>query len=187
MIHQGKVFGVERRTWTDSRGNALQKDIVRHPGAVLVVPVLDADRIVMIRNHRVAVDQRLWEFPAGTLNAGEPPAVAAARELEEETGYRAASISPLAEFYTSPGFADERMHAFVAERLEQVGQRLEAGEDIEVAVVAVEQALRMADEGELEDGKSIVALLLWSRRVADRNVAALRRHTLHTLGPLDPS
>jgi ADP-ribose pyrophosphatase len=174
MVHQGKVFGVEVRTWQDARGRTLQKDIARHPGAVLIVPVLDANRLVMIRNYRVAVDQRLWEFPAGTLEPPEPPADAAARELEEEAGYRAATINPLARFYTSPGFADELMHVFVGEQLQRVGQRLEAGEDIEVRVVEVEEALRLVDEGKLMDGKSIAALLLWCRRRADWQAATAR-------------
>lgn len=172
MVHQGKVFGVEVRNWQDARGRNLEKAIVRHPGAVLIVPVLDANRLVMIRNYRVAVDQRLWEFPAGTLEPSEPPAEAAARELEEETGYRAATVMPLARFYTSPGFADELMHVFRAEQLQRMGQRLEAGEDIEVRVVEVEEALRLVDEGELMDGKSIAALLLWCRRRAERQAAA---------------
>jgi ADP-ribose pyrophosphatase len=141
------------------------REIVRHPGAVLIVPVLADSRLVMILNRRVAVDETLWEFPAGKLERGESPAVAAARELEEETGYRAGRITPLAEFYTSPGFTDELMHTFVAEQLAGQGkQRLEEGEDIEARVITREEALAMAGDGRLRDGKSIAALLLWDRR-----------------------
>jgi ADP-ribose pyrophosphatase len=126
----------------------------------VVVPVLDADNVVMIRNYRISVDQRLWEFPAGKMERGENPSHAAQRELEEETGYRAAQVERIGEFYTSPGFADELMHAFVAGNLQQVGQRLEVGEDIEVRTISRAEALMMVRDGRLRDGKSIAALLM---------------------------
>jgi ADP-ribose pyrophosphatase len=116
----------------------------------------------MIRNYRVAVDDRLWEFPAGKLEKGEVPAHAARRELEEETGYSASDIRSLGAFYTSPGFADELMHAFVAEGLSRVGQRLEVGEDIAVEIVPRADALQMIHDGRLRDGKSVAALLMWN-------------------------
>jgi ADP-ribose pyrophosphatase len=162
-VHEGSLFKVQVLSWTDERGQPIRREVVRHPGAVVIVPVLDADNVVMIRNYRVAVDDRLWEFPAGKLERDEEPERAALRELEEETGYRAASLRKLGEFYTSPGFADELMHAFVAEGLSLTSQRLEAGEDIKVEVIARDQALRMVHDGRLRDGKSIAALLMWAR------------------------
>ncbi len=162
------MFTVEALTWTDPSGRQIRREVVRHPGAVVIVPALDAENLVMIRNFRIAVNDRLWEFPAGKLEPGEPPERAALRELEEETGYTARRIRPLGSFYTSPGFADEVMHAFVAEDLSLIGQRLEAGEDIEVCTVPIADALRMAIGGNAEqpnarlrDGKSIAALLMW--------------------------
>jgi ADP-ribose pyrophosphatase len=146
-----------------SRG-VVSREVVRHPGAVLIVPRLDGDRLALVRNYRVAVMQRLWELPAGTLEPGEPPEIAAARELEEETGYRAARIEHLGDFYTSPGFCDELMRVYTAEKLEFVGQRLEPHEDIEVGVVTVDEALAMIDDGRIIDGKTIAALYLWMRR-----------------------
>lgn len=160
-VHEGSLFNVEVLTWTDERGRSVRREVVRHPGAVVIVPVLD-DNLVMIRNYRVAVDARLWEFPAGKLESGELPERAAARELEEETGYSAKSLRKLGEFYTSPGFADELMHAFVADGLTPCGQRLEAGEDIAVEIVSRREALQMAHDGRLRDGKSIAALLMWA-------------------------
>src|SRR5688572_10561738 len=114
---EGRLFKVQVLTMQDRQGGTLRREIVRHPGAVLVVPVIDADNVVMIRNYRAAVGERLWEFPAGKLEQGEEPKDAAGRELEEETGYRSRKITKLGEFYTSPGFTDEIMRVFVAEEL----------------------------------------------------------------------
>jgi ADP-ribose pyrophosphatase len=166
-VHEGELFKVQALSWTDAAGRGIRREVVRHPGAVVIVPVLDDEHLVMIRNYRIAVDDRLWEFPAGKLERGEDPARAASRELEEETGYRAASVRKLGEFYTSPGFADELMHAYAAEDLSHVGQRLEAGEDIHVQVTPTAEALRMTRDGRLRDGKSIAALLLWQRGLKD--------------------
>lgn len=117
----------------------------------------------MIRNYRVAVDENLWELPAGTLEPGEDPSRAACRELEEETGYRCGRVRRLCEFYTSPGFCNELMRVFVAEDLQFVGQRLEAGEHIEPQIVAVDQAVAMIHDGRIRDGKTIAGLLIWAR------------------------
>ncbi len=162
--HDGHLFHVQVLTWAEAQGRPVRREVVRHPGAVLVVPLLDGDRIVMIRNFRVAVNQRLLELPAGTLERDEDPQHAAGRELQEETGYRAGRIHRLGEFYTSPGFADELMRVFVAEELAPGGQRLEPGEQIEVETVPCREALAMIDDGRIRDGKTIAALLMWQRR-----------------------
>lgn len=166
-VHRGRLFSVQVLTFDDGQGQAIRREVVRHPGAVLVLPVLNDSSVIMIRNHRVAVDQELWEFPAGKLEANEEPRHAAARELEEETGYRAGRLRSLGEFYTSPGFTDELMRVFVAEQLEFIGQRLEAGEMIEVETVPVSRALEMIADGTLRDGKSIAGLLMW-RQMQER-------------------
>ncbi len=161
---QGRIFAVEVVSWTDDQGRAIDREIVRHPGAVLIVPQLDGDRLVLVRNWRVAVDDRLWELPAGTLEVGEAPPLAAARELEEETGYKATTITHLGDIFTSPGFCDELMRVFTADGLEFVGQRLEPQEDIEVGVVTADEALEMAGDGRIIDGKTIASLHLWAHR-----------------------
>ena len=157
----GRLFNVEVLKVQDRHGREQRREVVRHPGAVLIVPLIDATRVVMIRNHRIAVAERLWEFPAGKLEKGEDPQDAAARELEEETGYRAGRIRKLGEFYTSPGFTDELMRVFVAENLAHVGQRLELDEDIEVEAVALTEVGAMIRDGRLRDGKSIAGLFMW--------------------------
>lgn len=163
-IHRGAVFAVERVAFRDRSGRARERDVVRHPGAVTVIPVLADGRLVMIRNWRVAVGAWLHEFCAGKLEPGEDPAAAAARELEEETGHRASEVRAIGTFFTSPGFADERMHVFEARGLEPVPRRLEPGEEIEVAVRSAPELERMIAAGEVVDGKTIGAYLLWTLR-----------------------
>ncbi len=160
-VLRGEVFSVERLRFTDDAGRPITRHIVRHPGAVVVLPVLDDGRLVMIRNHRVAVGDWLREFCAGKLEPGEAPERSARRELEEETGHRAERMRALGTFFTSPGFADERMHAFEARGLTPVPQRLEAGERIEVEIVEVPIVEQMIRDGRIQDGKTIAAFALW--------------------------
>lgn len=160
ITHRGPVFDVETIHLRDG-DREIRRDIVRHPGAVAIVAELADGRLALVRNYRISVDQRLLELPAGKLEPDESPRDAAARELVEETGFRARSIEPLGEFFTSPGFADERMYVFVARGLEQFGQRLEPGESIQVELVAAEDALAMSRDGRIIDGKTIAGLALW--------------------------
>ena len=122
------------------------RDVVRHPGAVVVLPLLDDGRVCLIRNFRVAVSQTLIELPAGTLEPGHTPAEMAERELIEETGYRAAKIEPLSAFYLSPGILDERMHLFLATGLIAGDSAREAGEEIENLLVPFDEAIAMAND-----------------------------------------
>ena len=159
--HRGRLLTVDVLSWTDAHGRAVEREVVHHPGAVLVVPRLDDERLVLVRNERVAVQRRLLEFPAGTLEPGEDPRDAASRELEEETGYRPGRVRALGEFYTSPGFCDELMRVFAADELEPVGQKLEPGENLEVEVIARSEVMAMIGDGRIRDGKTIAALLMW--------------------------
>lgn len=163
-IHRGAKFDYVELTVRHQSGRVRERQIVRHPGAIVVVPLLDDGRIVMIRTFRISVARWLWECCAGTRENGEEPRECALRELEEETGYRATSIEPLGDYYTSTGLSDELMHAFVARGLEQVGQNLEADESIRVEVIEADRLFAMIDAGELMDGKSMLALLLARRQ-----------------------
>lgn len=141
-----------------------KREVVLHPGAVIVLPVLEDGRIVMIRNRRHTVNQTLLELCAGTLErdaAGviEDPAGCAARELTEETGYRAQRIEDFGWFYTSPGILTEKMYAYVATGLTAGRQDLDEGEEIEVALLAPAEVLRLIRENEIVDAKSIATLL----------------------------
>src|SRR5262245_13434730 len=111
-------FRVVRHAEIGRDGAVHTKEIIEHPGAVAILPVLDDGRVCLIRNYRVAVGRTLVEVPAGTLEAGEDPAATAARELAEETGYCAASVEKLREFTMSPGILNERMHLFLARGLQ---------------------------------------------------------------------
>jgi ADP-ribose pyrophosphatase len=160
VLFEGKRFSVVR-----PMGQA--REVIVHPGAVVILPLLDDSTVAMIRNQRVAVGQTLWELPAGTLEAGEPPEVCAPRELIEETGYRAARMRKLLSFFSSPGICTERMHVFVAEGLEHVGQDLDEGERIDVEPVALSEALRMVRDNRIEDAKSVAALLYYQAFAKD--------------------
>jgi ADP-ribose pyrophosphatase len=144
-------------------GRTVEREVVRHPGAVLIVPVLDSGEIVLIRNYRIALRQTILECPAGTLEPPEPPETCAARELIEETGYRAATLQPLGWFHTTPGLTDETMHAFLARGLSPVGQDLQDDECITLFPVPADESFRMIDRGEIRDAKSMLALLLARR------------------------
>jgi len=131
---------------------------VTHPGAVVVLPILDDGRIVFIRQFRHALDEILWELPAGTLEPDEPPMETARRELIEETGYRSDSMEPLVEFFTSPGILTERMSAFVARGLRWVGARPDHGESIAVEPLPIQTAYDRYLSGDFRDAKTIAVL-----------------------------
>jgi ADP-ribose pyrophosphatase len=163
VFHGNRVDLVLRPVRTRA-GGVKKKEVVLHPGAVLILPVLDDGGIVFVRNRRHTVGQTLLELPAGTLErdeAGnvEDPLICAGRELTEETGYRAAKVEPLGWFYTSPGILTEKMYVFLATGLTAGVQELDDSEQIEVAVLSPEQVRRQISENLLVDAKSIATLL----------------------------
>jgi ADP-ribose pyrophosphatase len=159
LIYSARVFRVVRRRYALADGRPAERECVLHPGAVAIVPVTTDGRVCLIRNHRIAVERTLIEIPAGTLESGEEPAVCAARELEEETGYTAGRLEKLTSFFMSPGILNERMHVFLATDLQPGPTRLQAGEEIENYLVPWREALAMVERGEIEDGKTVAALL----------------------------
>ncbi len=159
-----RKFRVVRHVATGRDGKPHVKDVVVHPGAVTILPLLDDGRVCLIRNERVAAGKTLIELPAGTLEPGEDPAVTAHRELIEETGYRAGRVEKLCEFFMSPGILSERMYVFVAHGLQAGASSLEPGENIEPLVTSWNDAMRMAMDGSIEDAKTLVALLLYDRK-----------------------
>ena len=159
ILLQSRRFRVVRRTHRTPDGVEHVRDTVQHPGAVTILPLVDDDHVCLIRNYRVAIDQTLIELPAGTLEPNEPPAVTAARELAEETGFRATRIEPLATFFMSPGILNERMVLYLATGLTAGATNFDAGEEIENLIVPWNDALAMALDGRIQDAKTLVGLL----------------------------
>lgn len=157
---QTRKFSVERITWAhpDEGERTHAHEIIVHPGAVVVLPILENGDWVLIRNHRPAVGRELLELPAGTLEPGEAPPACARRELEEETGFQAERLEPLLEFYTSPGVSTERMYGFVARGLTEGKQNLEPSEYIHVQRCRPQEVRRWLFDGTLEDGKTLAML-----------------------------
>jgi ADP-ribose pyrophosphatase len=164
IVFEGKKFHVEQRPF-DVNGAVHVYDVIVHPGAAVILPVLDDGRLVLISNYRVAVGQELIELPAGTLDPGETHAECAARELTEETGYRAARLAPLVNFYSSPGILNEQMHVFLATSLTPGPTAFDAGEQIRVLRLSYAEALAAIQDGRITDGKTILALLYYDRFV----------------------
>ena len=161
LLFEGTRFRVEQAIQVTPDGEEHVREVVRHPGAVTVLPLLDDGRVCLVRNFRVAVDRTLIELPAGTLEPGEDPAECARRELAEETGYRAEGIELLATFYMSPGILDERMHLYLATGLEPGPMDLEPGEDLQPLPAAWPDAMEMARDGRIRDSKTLVGLLYY--------------------------
>ena len=161
VLLDARLFRVIREVLRTDDGKEHVREIVRHPGAVAILPVLDDGRICLIDNYRIAVRETLLELPAGTREPDEEPIETARRELAEETGYRAESIRPMAEFFMSPGILDERMHLFLATGLTAGSMNLEGGEQIEPRLTAWSDALEMVRDGRIRDAKTIVGLLYY--------------------------
>jgi ADP-ribose pyrophosphatase len=163
LLFKGSRFNVLEVDQPTASGQLRPRQFVQHPGAVVIVPLLEGDRVCLIRNERPAVGKTLIELPAGTIDPPEPPSATAPRELQEETGYSAQRWRELPGFFMSPGILAERMHVFVAEGLTEGDHAREEGENIDNLVVPWEEALRMAETGEIEDAKTLCSLFLWER------------------------
>jgi ADP-ribose pyrophosphatase len=167
-VHQGRKITVQLDVTTQPDGSELRRDVILHPGAVVIVPLIDSATVCLLRNYRFVIEQTLWEVPAGTLEPGETPEATARRELLEETGYVAQHWRKLGQFYASPGVLNEIMHLFLAHDLTPGPAQPEAGEEIEVHQVPLADALRWCVDGTIRDLKTITALLLIDRLATDR-------------------
>ena len=163
IVYRGRKIQVAVETGTAPSGQTVQRDVIIHPGAVAILPLIDAEHVCLLRNQRPIVGATLWEVPAGTLEPDEPPDQAAIRELAEETGYTAAAWRKLTEFYPSPGVLSERTHLYLATDLTPGTMRLEADENLEPHIIAWKDAIAWALDGTIGDAKTLVALLLWDR------------------------
>ena len=156
-IYKGKIFSLWGGDVSLDNGKSAIREYVRHGGGVAIVPVID-NNVILIRQFRIAIERELIELPAGRLEANEDPADCARRELEEEIGYRAKELIPLADYFSSVGFTDERMHIYLALEPEKVTLKLEADERIREVVMPVEMVQEKLAAQVFEDAKTIIGL-----------------------------
>ncbi|HHV57806.1 MAG TPA: NUDIX hydrolase [Firmicutes bacterium] len=163
-VYHGRIFCVERALVRLPNGKEGQREVVRHPGAVAVLAWTDPETLLLVRQFRYAAGEELWEIPAGKLEPGEDPAVCAARELSEETGYAPGDLKELARFYSSPGFSSEVLYLYEARGLRAGSGEKDDDEFLEVRRIPLKTALDWVARGRVHDAKTLIALLLAGRR-----------------------
>jgi ADP-ribose pyrophosphatase len=168
-VYQGPVFGVRRDEVIEPSGVRATREVITHSGSVVVLPVLPDGRIVMIRQYRHATRGYLWELVAGRIDDGENPKRAAARELIEETGYRAKEFTIFLDLFPTPGFLEERMYILLAEGLTLGEAEPEEDEKIEVKAYTPRELEAMIGAGKLHDAKSVAGILYYFRFLAGKN------------------
>ena len=164
-LFEGRILKLRVDKVRLTSGVEAEREVVDHPGAVAVVAVDERRRVVLVRQYRYPVKQPLEEIPAGKLEPGEDPLLAAQRELEEETGYLAGSWEQVGDFFTAPGFCNERMRLFFARGLRSGHRHPDEDEEVEGYLLDLEEAARRAAEGRFHDAKTIAGLLLAERRL----------------------
>ena len=163
VIYRGRKVDLALQPVRLGDGSVADREVVVHRGAVALVPMVDRDHVCLVKNFRYTVGRTLLEVPAGTLDPGESPDETAGRELAEETGYRSGSIRRVAEWLVSPGVMDERMFLYLCEDLEPGPTDHQADERLEPVILAWPDAIRLVLEGQIEDAKTRLALLLCDR------------------------
>lgn len=163
ILYRGRVVTLRLDTVRLPSGRIARREIVEHHGAVAIVPLIDADTVLLIRQYRQAVGEELLEIPAGTLEPGESPDSCAHRELEEETGYRAGQMRPLFSQYLAPGYSQEVLHVYLAESLQPTHQQLDEDELTELVPTPLDHVADMILQGTIKDSKTIAGLLMTLR------------------------
>jgi ADP-ribose pyrophosphatase len=165
-VFDGKLLHVKRDTVRLPDGKTATREYIAHPGAVMIIPRLPDGKLLMERQFRYPLARIFIEFPAGKIDPGEDPATTAARELLEETGYTAERWSHIGTLHPLITYSTERIEIYTADALTFIGAKLDAGEFIEIFSATLEEALAWIDRGELTDVKTMLGLLLLSRRAA---------------------
>nr|WP_304218311.1 NUDIX hydrolase [Fredinandcohnia onubensis] len=160
VLFEGKVIDLHIEEVELPNGHSSRRELIKHPGAVAILALTDENKIVMVQQYRKALDKVIVEIPAGKLEKGEAPEVTAKRELEEETGYDCETLTPLISFYTSPGFADELVHLFIAKNLKKIENPASLDEDefVDVLEVSLDEALELLREKKIYDAKTAYAV-----------------------------
>lgn len=163
-VYEGRILRVEVDRVRVPGGRESEREVVRHLGAAVTVPVMDDGRVIFVRQYRYPIASLLLELPAGKLEPGEDPAECALRETAEETGFRPTDIRSLGEFYTGPGFTDELIRAFAVTGLKPAPEfEPDPDEVVEVVPLTLETFWNMVERGEIKDGKTLAAMALWER------------------------
>jgi len=163
-VFRGRIFYVTVDTVQEG-DVTYKREVVHHPGSAVILPVFSDYTVALVKQYRHPAVRYLLEAPAGTLEEGEAPEHGAARELEEELGVVAGKLEQLTEFFVSPGFCEEKMWLFLATELSETRQRLEDDEILEIVRVPFSEALEMITDGEIQDAKTIIGLMLAAPRV----------------------
>lgn len=163
IVYDGPAFGVRRDEVQEPNGLRTTREVIMHPGSVVVLPVLPNGNIVLVRQYRHATRRYLWELCAGRMDEGETPKQAAMRELKEETGYRPGRLQVFLDFFPTPGFLEERMHLLLATNLTQGKATPEEDEKIEVRSFSAAELQQMIQKRKMHDAKSIAGLLYYFR------------------------
>ena len=160
-IYEGKIISLRVEDVKLPDGNLAKRELVKHPGAVAIIPITAEGKLVLVKQYRKALNRTIIEIPAGRIEIGEAPLITAKRELEEETDYAAGKFTYIQSFATSPGFADEIIHLYLAEELYDIENPAEGDEDefIELVEVTVEEAEKLVVSGEIYDAKTAFAIL----------------------------
>ena len=168
-IYKGRVFELISENVTLKNGVTTNMEFVHHPGAAGIIPMLDNNRIILIKQYRHSLREHIWEIPAGTRDRDETMLACAKRELVEETGYSAGKWIELAEITPVPGYSDERINLFMAMDMKAAQQNLDQDEMLNVHTVRFDEALNMIRRGEIRDSKTISGLFLASNWLQDEN------------------
>jgi len=162
-VYRGHLFDVELHHLRMANGAEARRELIRHPGAVCMVPVASDGRLLLVTQYRHPAGRRLLELPAGTLEPGEPPLEAVSRELQEEVGMFPGRVEPLGGFFVAPGYTSEYIHLFVCTELRESSLDGDEDEDIEVQALTPAEALAEIESGSICDAKSIIGILRWLR------------------------
>ncbi len=169
VMFKGKILNLRVDEVELPNGRIVEREVVEHRGAVGIVPITSDNEVVLIKQYRYSIDETIWEIPAGLLDEGESPLDCAIRELKEETGFSAKIFIKMAEFYLTPGNSDEYFHLYLAKDLTDGDAELEEDEFLELERVSFKDALKMVDNNEIKDAKTIIGLCLAKKILESSN------------------